>query len=69
LASQFGVEAARMVQQQAFGRMVTLDRGRLGSIALCGVAGRHRQVPLTHHLVETARQIGISLGQHDLEVL
>lgn len=67
LATQFGVAAARMVQRQAFGRMVTLSEGRLSDVALTQVAGRHRQVPLNHTLVETARQIGIALGESEAE--
>jgi 6-phosphofructokinase 1 len=42
--------------------MVTLQAGRLDSIALHEVAQRHRNVPLDHPLLQTARQIGVSFG-------
>ena len=62
LATQYGNQAAQLVMQGRFNRMVTLQRGQLGSIALADVAHRHRQVPLDHPLLLTARQIGVSLG-------
>jgi len=62
LATQFGNQAARLVMQGQFNRMVTLQRGQLGSIALADAAHQHRQVPLDHPLLQTARQIGVSLG-------
>ncbi len=63
LATQFGNQAAQLVMQQRFNRMVTLQGGQLGSIALSDVAHGHRNVPLDHPLLETARQIGVCLGE------
>jgi ATP-dependent phosphofructokinase / diphosphate-dependent phosphofructokinase len=62
LATQFGTEAASLVRRGAFGRMVTLQGGALGSVALAEVAGRNRTVPLDHPLLACARQIGVCLG-------
>lgn len=63
LATQFGNQAAQLVVAGQFNRMVTLQGGQLGSIALADVAHQHRNVPLDHPMLETARQIGVSLGE------
>ena len=63
LATQYGNQAAQLVVQRRFNRMVTLQGGQLGCIALAEVAERHRSVPLDHPLLLAARQIGVSLGQ------
>ncbi len=63
LATQFGNQAAQLVIHGQFNRMVTLQQGRLDSIALAEVAHQHRKVPLDHPLLQTARQIGVSLGE------
>ncbi|MFN4032668.1 MAG: 6-phosphofructokinase, partial [Fimbriimonadales bacterium] len=46
LATQFGNEAAQLVMRGAFDRMVTLQDGRLGSIALAEAVHGSRRVPL-----------------------
>ena len=55
-------EAARLLRRGDFGRMVTLQGGRLGSVPLAEVAHQHRNVPLDHPLLQAARQIGVALG-------
>jgi ATP-dependent phosphofructokinase / diphosphate-dependent phosphofructokinase len=63
LATQFGNQAAQLVQRGAFNRMVSLQGGAMGSVPLADVAGRSRRVPLDHPLLTAARQIGVSLGE------
>ncbi len=63
LATQFGNHAAQLLEAGQFNRMVTLEHGAMGSIALEEVADRTRQVPLDHPLLETARDIGVCLGE------
>jgi ATP-dependent phosphofructokinase / diphosphate-dependent phosphofructokinase len=63
LATQYGNQAAQLVMQGRFNRMVTLHEGQLGSIALAEVAQSHRSVPLDHPLLLAARQVGVSLGE------
>lgn len=63
LATQYGNEAAQLVMAGAWGRMVTLQHGRLGSVALADAAHGNRRVPLDDPLLRAARQIGISLGE------
>lgn len=63
LATQFGNQAAQLVMTGQFGRMVTLQEGRLSSIPLADAARQHRNVPLDHPLLQTSRQIGVFLGE------
>ncbi|WP_143902725.1 6-phosphofructokinase [Tepidimonas thermarum] len=63
LATQYGNEAAQLVMAAAWGRMVTLQQGRLGSVALADAAHGSRQVPPDHALLRAARQIGVHLGE------
>ncbi|MCX7742252.1 MAG: ATP-dependent 6-phosphofructokinase [Tepidimonas sp.] len=63
LATQYGNEAAQLVMTHAWGRMVTLQRGQLTSVALAEAAHGNRRVPLDHPLLRAARQIGVSLGE------
>lgn len=63
LATQFGNQAAQLVMAGRHDRMVTLQQGQLGCIALADVAHQHRSVPLDHPLLQTARQIGVALGE------
>lgn len=63
LATQFGNQAAQLVMEGQFNRMVTLQCERLDSVPLAEVAHQHRNVPPDHPLLRTARQIGVSLGE------
>ncbi|MPM72999.1 Pyrophosphate--fructose 6-phosphate 1-phosphotransferase [bioreactor metagenome] len=63
LATRFGHHAAQLVLARDWGRMVTLEHGDIGSVALSKVANTQRKVPLDHELVCMARDIGISLGE------
>jgi len=63
LATWYGNEAAALVGARRFGRMVSLQGGRLDSAPLSEVAGRNRRVPLDHPLLRCARQVGVSLGE------
>ena len=62
LATRFGHRAAQLVLAREWGRMVTLQHGEIGSVALGDVANTQRTVPLDHDLVTTARDIGICFG-------
>jgi ATP-dependent phosphofructokinase / diphosphate-dependent phosphofructokinase len=63
LATRLGYHAAQLVRARRFGRMVTLQGDHIDSIALAEVAGRNRCVPPDHPLLQTARGIGVMLGQ------
>jgi|TARA_B100001105_G_scaffold248292_1_gene233894 ATP-dependent phosphofructokinase / diphosphate-dependent phosphofructokinase len=62
LATRFGHHAAQLVIAGKFGRMVTLQDGRIGSVPIADVANTQRTVPPGHELITTARDIGVCLG-------
>ncbi len=62
LATRFGVQAARMVVEGAFGRMLALQQGRCLSVPLVDVAGHNRQVPEGDELLGVAHDLGVCLG-------
>lgn len=62
LATQFGHAAAQLVAQGRFNRLVTLNNNRLDSVPLADVAGRVRNVPLDHPLLQAAWATGVSTG-------
>ena len=63
LATRFGHHAAQLVLGGQFGHMVTLQDGRIGSVAIADVANTQRTVPLDSDLIVMARDIGICLGE------
>jgi 6-phosphofructokinase len=62
LATRFGYHAAQLVKARQFGRMVALQGDDCVSVSLDEVAGRVRNVPLDHPLLQAARGIGVKLG-------
>jgi len=62
LATQLGVKAARLIAEGAYGTMVAIRGEELVPVPLEQVAGRKRTVPLDHPWIQTARLIGLSLG-------
>ena len=63
LATQFGHHAAQLVLSGRLGHMVTLQNGRIGSVAIADVANTQRTVPLDSPLLSMARDIGICFGE------
>lgn len=68
LATQFGVRAAQLVQDGDFARMVTMRAGALDSVPLHRVAGQNRHITAQDPLLQTARQLGVCLGDPTLSV-
>jgi 6-phosphofructokinase 1 len=64
LATRFGYHAAQLIKAGQYGRMVALQGDHCVSASLDEVAGRTRNVPLDHELLQAARGIGVSLGDH-----
>lgn len=62
LCSMFGAEAVELIAAGAYGQMVTWHDGQVGSVALARAIGRLKTVPTTGGLAQTARALGISLG-------
>lgn len=62
LSTRFGYEAAQLVKQRRFGRMVTLAGAGCDSVAIAAVAGRTRHVPVAHPLLAAAHGLGVFTG-------
>jgi ATP-dependent phosphofructokinase / diphosphate-dependent phosphofructokinase len=63
LALRFGAAAVRAVEAGAFGRMVALDPPKIVTLPLEEALSGHSGVPLDHDSLQTARDLGISLGE------
>lgn len=62
LASAFGVHAVHLIQQGKFGRMVAWQNRAVVDVAIEDAIKAYQQVDLDSTLVQTARALGISLG-------
>ncbi|MEA3337976.1 MAG: ATP-dependent 6-phosphofructokinase [Chloroflexota bacterium] len=62
LATRFGAAAVRLIEQGRLGRMVALRGEFLTDLPLSRVARVPRSIPMDCDLIQTARQLGISLG-------
>jgi 6-phosphofructokinase 1 len=62
LATQLGEAAVAAIQRGQFGVMVALRDGRVEPVPLDQVCGQYKTVPQDHPLIESARRLGISLG-------
>jgi 6-phosphofructokinase 1 len=62
IALRFGTAAVRAVANGEFGCMVALDPPRILAVPLAEVIRNIRMVPLDSDTVQTARDLGISLG-------
>lgn len=63
LATLYGVAAAELVREGAWGRMVAWRRGRIENVPLADAAGRRRRVPPHDRVLQSARRIGVSFGE------
>ena len=62
LSTEFGVHAAELIRDGIFGVTVALKGNMITHNPLKEVAGISKQVPVDHHMVLTARNIGICFG-------
>lgn len=62
LATLLGVKAAELIAEGVFGVMVAVRGEDLVPVPLEKVAGRKRTVPMDHPWIQTARHIGLCLG-------
>ncbi len=69
LGTAFGAYAASMVAQGQYGRMVTINGGRLMSIPFAEVAGKTRTVPPDAPMLAAALSVGTSFGAPDLTAI
>jgi 6-phosphofructokinase 1 len=62
LASRLGSACAHLIHQEVFGVMAAVRGESVEPVPLKDVVGKRKQVPLDHPWVETARNLGVSLG-------
>jgi phosphofructokinase-like protein len=62
LATRLGRKAVDLVMKGQFGYMVANHPPDIGAVPLADIVGKTKQVPLDSDLIETARSIGIALG-------
>lgn len=62
LATRLGTACARYIHEGVFGVMVAARGDSTEAVPLEDVVGKRRTVPLDHPWIETARNLGISLG-------
>ncbi|MDQ2670169.1 MAG: ATP-dependent 6-phosphofructokinase [Gemmatimonadota bacterium] len=62
LGLRFGCAAVRAIDQGTFGVMVGLEGSEIRSVPLEDVVGRPKNVPLDGDVIQTVRDLGISLG-------
>ncbi len=62
LASAFGVKAVDLIQEGKFGRMVAWSNRQVIDVAIEDAIAAYQQVDLDGTLVQTAKALGISLG-------
>ena len=63
LGMRFGAAAIRAVADGKFGHMVAIDPPEMTTVPLEAVTGKPNQVPLDWDVVQTAREMGICLGE------
>ena len=61
-ATRLGTYAAELIAKEKYGVSVALKGDKIIANPLDEVAGKTKFVPLDHQLIQTARQIGICLG-------
>ena len=62
LSTQFGVHAAELIRDEVYGVTVALNGSKITHNRLQDIAGIPKLVPMDDPVVQTARNIGISLG-------
>jgi ATP-dependent phosphofructokinase / diphosphate-dependent phosphofructokinase len=62
LATNLGTACVKLIDQGHYGVMVATRHGDIKPVPLQEVIGRHKQIPIDHPWLESARRIGVSLG-------
>lgn len=62
LATQFGVRAAQLIEQEKYGYAVAMINDKVSENKLKDIAGKTKFVPEDDQMVKTAKDIGISFG-------
>ncbi len=62
ISLRFGAAAVRCVQDRDYNKLVALKDNQLTRVPLESIAGKMKSVPLESDIVQTARDVGICLG-------
>ena len=62
LATEFGVAATEFIVNGRFGNLVAMQNNKITAIPLKDAAGKIKNIPPDHPLLETARAVGMSFG-------
>lgn len=62
ISLRFGAAAIRCIQRRDFNKLVMLKDNQLSSVPISSIADKMKSVPLDSDTVQTARDIGICLG-------
>ena len=62
LSTRLGTAAAQLIKEEKFGNMVALQNGCIVPVPLSEVAGKLKKVPVNCELIQSARDLGISMG-------
>jgi ATP-dependent phosphofructokinase / diphosphate-dependent phosphofructokinase len=62
LATQLGTTCASLIHDEHYGVMTAMQGHRVEPVRLEDMVGKRKTVPLDHPLIDTALQVGISLG-------
>ena len=62
LATRFGVQAVKLIEERKFGRMVNYQHYEVGDVSIREAVEELKVVDPKGQLVETARSVGISFG-------
>lgn len=62
LATRVGTRAAELIAQGKTGFMVAMRAGKCKPVTLDEIAGKRNEVPVDHPMVESARLVGICMG-------
>ncbi len=62
LSTQFGVHAAELIRDEVYGVTVALNGNEIVHNKLSDIAGVPKPVPMDDHVLVTARNMGITLG-------
>ncbi|MBB5217805.1 6-phosphofructokinase [Treponema rectale] len=62
LATQYGTAAAHFLADGDFGKLVALQNSKITGVPLYEIAGKVKNIPLDHAMIETARELGTCLG-------
>ncbi|MBP5251359.1 MAG: 6-phosphofructokinase [Treponema sp.] len=62
LATRYGTAAAHFLARGDFGKMIALQNGEIVGVPLEDIAGKVKNIPVDHPMIQTAREVGTCFG-------